>query len=62
MSGIVGLINLDGVPIERHAVEVRDILLQKYEVEPDRCECDLLALLEELATEGLIEIKDEIAG
>jgi len=42
--------------------EVRDILLQKYEVEPDRCECDLLALLEGLATEGLIEIKDEIAG
>ena len=42
--------------------EVRDILAQEYEVETDRCEHDLLALLQELATEGLIEIKDERAG
>ena len=50
------------IPAPRTMNEVRDILLQEYEVEPDRCECDLLALREELATEGLIEIKDEIVG
>jgi hypothetical protein len=37
--------------------EIRDILLEEYEVEPERCERDLLALLERLAAEGLIEAK-----
>ena len=39
--------------------EVRNALIKEYEVEPDRCERDLLALLQELATKGLIEVKDE---
>ncbi len=39
--------------------EVRDAILEEYEVEPDRCEQDLLALLEKMAAEELIEIKDE---
>ena len=38
--------------------EIRDILLEEYEVEPERCERDLLALLRRLAAEGLIETKD----
>jgi hypothetical protein len=38
---------------------VRDALLEEYDVEPERCERDLLALLQELADKGLIEIKDE---
>jgi hypothetical protein len=38
--------------------EVRDILLEEYEVEPDRCERDLLALLQRLADEGLVEVED----
>lgn len=42
--------------------EVRDAILREYEVEPDRCERDLLALLEKLETEGLIEVKDEAAA
>ena len=39
--------------------EVRDALLEEYEVEPERCERDVLALLQELASKGLIEIKDD---
>ena len=38
--------------------EIRDILLEKYDVERERCERDLLALLRRLAAEGLIEVKD----
>ena len=40
-------------------VEIRDTLLDEYEVEADRCEEDLLALLEELKAAGLIESGDE---
>ena len=39
--------------------EVRDVLLSEYEVERDRCESDLVALLQGLADEGLIEVRDE---
>jgi hypothetical protein len=39
--------------------EVRDALLEQYDVEPERCERDLLALLSELAAEGLVEVKGE---
>jgi Coenzyme PQQ synthesis protein D (PqqD) len=41
----------------RHVGELRDVLLQEYDVEPDRCERDLLALLQQLADQGLIEVK-----
>jgi hypothetical protein len=33
--------------------------LEEYGVEPERCERELLALLQELADKELIEIKDE---
>jgi hypothetical protein len=39
--------------------EVRDVLVSEYEVEHDRCERDLIALLRRLAGEGLIEVRDE---
>ncbi|KPL12125.1 thymidylate synthase [candidate division BRC1 bacterium SM23_51] len=39
--------------------ELRDAIVEEYEVEPDRCERDLLALLRDLAAEGLIEVRDE---
>lgn len=39
--------------------EVLDTLLKEYDVEPPVCERDLLALLQDLVAEGLIEIKDE---
>ena len=43
----------------RAANEVRDVLLAEYDVEPERCEHDLLALLQRLADEGLIEVVGE---
>jgi hypothetical protein len=37
--------------------EIRRILLEEYEVEPERCGRDLLALLQRLAYEGLVEVR-----
>src|SRR5438093_4966700 len=39
--------------------EIYEILLKEYNVDPDRCERDLLALLQKLATEGLVGVKYE---
>jgi len=38
--------------------EIREAVVQEYEVEPERCGRDLIALLEKLLVEGLIEVKD----
>jgi len=46
----------------RSVGQVRDALLEEYDVEPERCEADLLALLARLEAEGLIEVKDESAA
>jgi hypothetical protein len=40
----------------RTVVEIRDIIVSEYEVEPDRCERDLIALLQRLADKRLIEV------
>jgi hypothetical protein len=40
--------------------EIRDTLLAEYDVESDRCERDLIALLEELAQRQLIEVIDNV--
>jgi Coenzyme PQQ synthesis protein D (PqqD) len=42
--------------------QIKDAILREYDVEPDRCERDVLALLQELAAEDLIEIKNESVG
>lgn len=47
--------NMIGEP--RSVVQLRDALLDEYEVDPARCEQDLLQLLEQMRTEGLIEIR-----
>ena len=39
--------------------DIRDLLLEEYEVDRERCENDLLALLDRLAAEGLAEVKYE---
>ena len=39
--------------------EIRDAILKEYDVEPDRYEADLLALLKELFDKELIEVKNE---
>lgn len=41
----------------RSVGELRDALLSEYEVEARRCEQDLLALLESMRNEGLIEVR-----
>ena len=42
----------------RPVEEIRQTLVAEYEVEPDRCGVDLLSLLENLHSEGLIEVQD----
>jgi hypothetical protein len=39
-------------------LEIRDAILDKYDVESERCEEDLLALIKDLAAESLIELKN----
>ncbi len=41
----------------RSVAEIRDALLAEYEVEPDRCERDLLGLLETMCGEELIQVQ-----
>ena len=38
---------------------VRDAIMAEYDVEPDVCQRDLLALLQKLSSEGLIEVNDD---
>lgn len=38
--------------------QVRDTILNEYDVDSERCEEDLLRLFEELAEEGLVQIVD----
>ena len=42
----------------RSVAEVRDAMLGRFEVEPERCETDLFRLFEKLAAEGLVETRD----
>ena len=46
----------------RTVCEIRDIILDEYEVDPDRCEQDLMAVLSELLSRALIEVKNETAA
>jgi hypothetical protein len=48
--------NLIQKPIE--VSQVRDKLLEEYEVEQERCMHEVIALLEELYTRGLIEVRN----
>ena len=42
----------------RPVAAVRDAIVEEYEVEPARCESDLLALLGKLAAAELIEVRN----
>jgi hypothetical protein len=42
----------------RSVGELRDVLLDEYQVEVRRCEQDLLDLLEKMRSEGLIEVRE----
>ena len=39
--------------------DILNTILSEYDVEPDVCECDLAAVLQDLAVHGLIEIEYE---
>ena len=43
-------------------VKLRDVLLEEYEVDEERCGRDLLALLETMRSEGLIEVRSAPAS
>ena len=49
----------DWVKQPQRVSEVRDRMLEQYDVEPDRCEKDLLDLLSRLSKEGLIDVQNE---
>jgi hypothetical protein len=40
---------------------IRDAILLEYDVEADRCERDLLALLRDMGDKGLVEMRNETA-
>jgi len=41
----------------KSVLQLRDTLLEEYDVEATRCERDLLDLLEQMRLEGLIEVR-----
>ena len=43
----------------RPVAEIHQALLERYEVEPERCEHDLMNLLHQLSNAGLIMVNDE---
>ena len=46
----------------KKVTEIRDAIIEEYDVEPDRCKHDVLELLQELSTHGLIEVVDDQNG
>jgi uncharacterized NAD(P)/FAD-binding protein YdhS len=40
----------------RAVSDIRNVILREYDVEADRCERDVLALLQELVNKGLAEV------
>ncbi len=46
----------------RSVRELRDTLVKEYDVEVDRCERDLLELLETMSAEGLIKVGSAASG
>jgi len=49
----------DLVQQAKRVVEIRDALLDEYEVQPEQCERDLLDLLRQMREQGLIEVVNE---
>lgn len=41
--------------------DVRRTIVSEYEVDPDRCEADLLQLLEKMMAAGLVEVRSDAA-
>jgi hypothetical protein len=47
---------------QRSVAELRDAVLDEYEVESERCERELLELLEKMRSEGLIQVVEKAPG
>lgn len=47
---------------QRTVGELRDALLDEYDVDAERCERDLIELLEKMRSEGLIQVRSAAAG
>ena len=58
LGGVGGFV-WDLLQQPRKISEIRDAILEEYDVEPARCEQDLFALLRELAGRQLVEITSE---
>jgi hypothetical protein len=39
--------------------EIRDAIVQEYDVAVDRCERDVVTLLEEMAEQGLVDVRSD---
>ncbi len=46
----------------RRVAEIRDVVVSEYEVDPERAGADLLRLLQEMESRGLVEVRDEEAS
>lgn len=46
----------------RRVEAIKATLLDEYEVTPEQCQHDLIALLQQLADEGLVEVDDAAAA
>jgi hypothetical protein len=57
----VGTIVWNQIQSPHTVQEICDAIMREYEVSKDRCEQDLVQLLEELCKQGLIEVRDETA-
>jgi hypothetical protein len=53
----VGSMIWDLVQEPRSVEELRDAVVARYEVEPERCEKDVLAVLAKLSRWGLLEVR-----
>lgn len=53
----VGAMIWDLVQEPRSVEELRDAVVARYEIEPERCEKDVLAVLAKLSGWGLVEVR-----
>lgn len=47
---------------QRSVADLRDAVMEEYEVEAERCEREILDLLEKMRTEGLIRVVEPVQG
>ncbi|HEX9331828.1 MAG TPA: PqqD family peptide modification chaperone [Anaerolineales bacterium] len=58
----VGTFVWDLIQKPQNVSDLRDAILEEYEIDPVHCERDLITLLEELVDKQLIDIRAELAA